>query len=202
MSKTHVFLLIDRSGSMAHHWDESLSAVNSYINTLIEGKGLTQATIAVFDGESYDVLRNKVTPAKWTDITTDEAHPRGMTPLFDSVVKMSALVESTRAKSAVFVIMTDGAENCSKESTKADAKAAVERIEAKDFQVIFLGANFDSSQDAGAVGVTFDKNMTMTKGNYVNTFSKLASDTMSYSSGVVGSRDMSFTAEDRADATK
>jgi hypothetical protein len=48
--------------------------------------------------------------------------------------------------------MTDGLENASREFTHATAKALLDVCRAKNWQVIFLGADFDNAAQAASYG--------------------------------------------------
>lgn len=161
----HAYILLDRTGSMQSIWDEALGSVNAYVKTLAEGDGY--ATLAVFDahdGLQFDVLRAGVPLQTWKDVTADEASPRGMTPLFDAIGRMIARAEGEAPEKAVLVIMTDGAENASREMKKDDVKAAIDRIAKKGWQTIFLGADFAKFGDADAVGVAGGQQVAMSAG--------------------------------------
>jgi uncharacterized protein with von Willebrand factor type A (vWA) domain len=161
----HAYILLDRTGSMQSIWAEALGSVNAYVKALAEGDAF--ATLAVFDaheGLQFDVLRAGVPVQTWKDVTDAEATPRGMTPLYDAIGRLIARAESEAPEKAVLVIMTDGEENASRETKKDDVKAALDRIEKKGWQVVFLGAEFAKFNDADAVGLVGSKRMAMAAG--------------------------------------
>ncbi len=161
----HAYILLDRTGSMQSIWTEALGSVNAYVKGLAEGDGY--ATLAVFDahdGLQFDVLRAAVPVQTWKDVTDSEATPRGMTPLFDAIGRMIARAESEAPEKAVLVIMTDGEENSSREMKKEDVKAALDRVEKKGWQVVFLGAEFAKFNDADAVGIAGGQQVAMSAG--------------------------------------
>lgn len=197
MAKSNVFILLDRSGSMYSHWNETLGSINGYIKELKKQKALSKATLAVFDDISYELVRDSIKASDWQDISEKEADPRGLTPLYDSVVKMVANIENVRTKRNTLVVITDGQENASKEATKDSAKAAIKKLEDKGFDIVFLGANFDAMKDSGAIGISIDQTLNMTQQNYGATMKGLAERTVSYTAtGTV----KQFTEEDRARA--
>ena len=59
--------------------------------------------------------------------------------------------------------MTDGEENSSTEMTKKSAKAALDRVRAKGWEVVFLGTEFSNFDDAEGVGQTSSRNMAVSK---------------------------------------
>lgn len=199
--KLNSYILLDRSGSMSNRWQESLGSIDSYVEKLKTDGEETQITLAVFDGDNgklaFDVLRDSVKPADWISINKDEAHPRGMTPLFDAIGRIVSIAENDKDGLTVIVIMTDGAENASRELKQLDAKATLDRCRAKKWEVIFLGADFDNFSQAGDVGNAFDKTMTMNSGSYGATMDVLAQKVSCFrASGSAAA--MNFTAEDRS----
>ena len=204
-TEVHSYILLDRTGSMQPIWDEALGSVNTYAQSVSE-KGedetvelKTKVTLAIFDaqeGLQFDVLRKDITEGNWTDVTNDEASPRGMTPLFDAIGRMVSLAETDNPEKAVIVVMTDGAENSSREMTKEDAKAALDRAEAKGWEVVFLGAEFAKFDDADAVGVNQSQQMAVSKDKLNETMNRLGKKTRSYGEGVAAAP-LEFTEEDR-----
>ncbi|MEM7056765.1 MAG: vWA domain-containing protein [Pseudomonadota bacterium] len=181
----HIYVLIDQSGSMASRWVETIGAVNAYAKGLMQDapEGLT-FNIAAFDSVEdfrFVELRRGVRPEAWTDIHDGETSPGGMTPLFDAIGRISTWVhEDTPAKAAIAII-TDGAENNSREITRHGAKAMLDRMRGKGFDVVFLGADFDAFQEAAAVGTAMGQTLNMSEGNYFAAASALSKRTMAYS---------------------
>lgn len=204
------YILLDRTGSMSDIWEEALSSVNAYADSFaadapgaeIAGADIdTAVTVAVFDyqdGMQFDVLRDKVDPSTWKAISNDEASPRGMTPLYDAIGKMITRAETDNPEKAVIVIMTDGLENSSQEFTKEGAKAALDRAEARGWEVIFLGAEFASFDDAEAVGVSSSQTMAVGKDRMQGSMDALAQKARAYGKGAAPA--VEFNAEDRAAA--
>lgn len=203
----HSYILLDRTGSMSSIWDEALTSVNTYakdVSTPEEGEVddlKTSVTLAVFDaqdGLQFDVLRSNVGKGDWTEVTNDEASPRGMTPLFDAIGQIVSLAEKDAPEKAVIVVMTDGRENSSRELTKEGAKAALDRVRQKGWEVVFLGAEFASFDDAEALGNAGSKNMAVSADRMQQTMSGLAKKSRSYGKGEEA--EIVFEAEDREEA--
>lgn len=151
----HDFILLDRSGSMQSLWTEALSSVNAYVKKLADDKIDTGVTLAVFDGENgldFKVIRDRIIPSTWNPVTDTDASPRGMTPLNDATGKIVALANAGNYDKVAIIIMTDGAENASRELTVDQAKKLLDDCRAKNWQVIFLGANFDNAAQAKGYG--------------------------------------------------
>jgi hypothetical protein len=152
----HDFILLDRSRSMQSLWGEALSAVNSYVAKLAADGIDTGVTLATFDTDQgrfcFDVIRDRIVPGTWKPVSNADAGPRGMTPLSDAVGRIVALAKGGNYDRLAIIIMTDGQENASKELSVSAAKALLDDCRAKNWQVIFLGADFDNVTQAAAYG--------------------------------------------------
>ena len=156
----HDFILLDRSGSMQVLWSEALHSVNAYVTKLAEDRVDTGVTLATFDkdGEQFkfEIIRERVIPSTWKPVSAEDATPRGMTPLNDAIGRVVTLAKAglngTQYDKLALVIMTDGLENASREYSHKAAKALLDDCRAKNWQVIFLGANFDNAAQAEAYG--------------------------------------------------
>jgi hypothetical protein len=183
----HAYILLDRSGSMQSLWVEALSSVNAYAKELASKTGGnavdSHITLAIFDGQEglqFDVLRKKQPALHWEKVTDTEATPRGMTPLLDALGRIIALAETDNPDKAVIVVMTDGQENASREVTREGAKAALDRVKAKGWDAVFLGANFDNISDAGSVGVFAAQQMSMAPGTMNASMKRMAEKSREY----------------------
>lgn len=157
-----LFILLDRTGSMATLWDEAVTSVNTYVNELADDSADDRVTLVAFDqhdGMQFDVLRDAVPIVEWKALAIDEVTPRGCTPLLDALVRIITRAEEVNNDKTAFVVMTDGHENASKEVTTDAARAALDRVAKKKWQVNFLGANFDGFDQATGLGV--DRGQTM-----------------------------------------
>lgn len=201
----HSYILLDRTGSMETLWTEALSSVNAYASGLAAsdvGPRITaDLTLAVFDaqgGLQFDVLRRGVRADGWTAITSEEVTPRGTTPLYDAIGRLVSLAEKDRPEKAILVIMTDGEENASQEMTKASARAALDRVRARGWEVVFLGAEFSKFDDAEAVGQSASRNMAVDKSQLSDSMNRLAQKSKDFAAGAAPS--VEWTDEDRAAA--
>lgn len=152
---TDTFIVLDRSASMANQWREATSSINSYVRGLAERKVPGHVTLAVFDELNgrlqYDVMRRHHNN-DWVEFGASECLPRGNTPLYDAVARTVNLAETTMPSRAVIVIMTDGYENASMATTNSMAREMLDRCRARDWQVVFLGANFDTFSQGASLG--------------------------------------------------
>ena len=179
--KTAAYILLDRSSSMQSLWDEALGSINGYVHGLPEDSRVVLATFDSNGHDFYEVIRD-TTAGDWTSITNADATPRGGTPLFDASARMMWRIMDDKPDRAVFVTMTDGEENSSQHFKQANVKRMVEELERKDYQVVFLGANFDKVGDvATGYGVNMrTSSLNMQPGMFGSTMRGFATQTANY----------------------
>jgi hypothetical protein len=180
---------------MSSQWSEALGSVNGYVENLPSD---TNVVVATFDTISYDVVRS-TTARAFRPLTNEDAMPRGSTPLFDSAARMMWRVLDDKPERAIFVVMTDGEENQSRYFRQGDVKSLAAQLEAKKYEVIFLGANFDKVGDtAKGFGVADNKwtNISTRNLNSYMTGTMATSSVDYFAKGVA----MNFTADDKARA--
>ena len=130
-------------------------------------------TIVLFD-DQYDFLcQNK--PVKEIEAFNRQTWiPRASTALLDAVGKtvnttvkdIEALAKKDQPDRVIFVIVTDGQENSSKEFTKAQVSELIkEGREKRKWEFVFLAADEKGIQDGRSIGTTnFAYNVQQTKG--------------------------------------
>jgi hypothetical protein len=203
------YILLDRSGSMASKWAESLAAINGYVAELAHATPALAVTLATFDdpgphevsGQSpwFEIIRDGVRAQEWRPVTLREAAPRGTTPLFDAVERLVSLAEDAAADRSVLVVMTDGHENASRVTTKISAKTRLDRCRERGWQVVFLGADFDTTAQAGDLGAGVDQALSMRAGHYSASMEIVARSTAAYA---IAGTAMSLTEESSPQATE
>lgn len=189
--KNVAHVLIDRSGSMLARKDETLSAINGYIQKMQETSPDTILNIATFDSPvggwsqsvfSYDVVRN-VPASICKPINPAEIHPRGNTPLYDAIGRLDADIRRENPEKAVILILTDGEENCSTSLTKETAKLKLDELRALGIEVIFMAVDFNNFSDARSLGLNYGSTINTQAFNLRQTFDGVAASTAAYFSG-------------------
>ena len=158
---TDITMVIDRSGSMQSIRTDAEGGINSFIEQQRQEPGETLLTLVQFDTE-YEFVHSGV-PVK--QIPAFTLVPRGSTALLDAVgrainetgARLAAMAESQRPALVVFVIVTDGAENSSREFTRDQIRTMVEHQQsAYKWQFTFLAANQDAFAAGGSMGIAQD----------------------------------------------
>lgn len=186
---THIVMLIDRSGSMGSIKKDMEGGIKSFIDNQKEQPGICTITAAQFDTE-YEIIHNRLLINEIKDI---KIQPRGGTALIDSMsrlinevgVDLSKLDEDEKPERVLFVTITDGEENSSREYTNEDLSKLIKEQEDKySWNFTYIGANQDAFDTARRFGVSYNKSM-----NYVTTndginnmFDKLNDATIRYRS--------------------
>jgi uncharacterized protein YegL len=158
---TDITLVVDRSGSMDQVKEDAEGGVNTFISEQGKEPGEALLTLVQFDTE-YEFL-HKGMPIQ--QVPKYELIPRGTTALLDAVGKainetgerLAKIDEGDRPGLVIFVVMTDGQENSSKEFTKAQLKKMIEKQQNEfNWHFTFLGANQDAFAEAGGMGIHKD----------------------------------------------
>lgn len=159
----HIAIVLDRSGSMASIADDVVGGFNTYLAEQQKVRGLARLTLAQFDSEDpFEVLVDGKDLREVVPLAREAYQPRGSTPLFDAIGRMIARIDADvvsrnaagePAEDQVVVVLTDGMENASREFTRADVLALIERRRSSGWVFVFLGADQDSLSAGGAIGV-------------------------------------------------
>lgn len=157
-------IILDESGSMQSIYNQALSGANETINTIRnaqkDDETLSQnLTFVTFDsGNARPDVRAIINCAHITgvkDITTHDYRPNGCTPLYDamgiSIRDLSALVKE--GDNVLVTVITDGYENSSRHYSSSMVKELVEGLRAKGWVFTYIGANQDSVEVAGGLGI-------------------------------------------------
>lgn len=162
LKPTHVALLLDRSGSMAPLVSDVIGGVNQFLTEQRAQGNDVRVSIVQFD--SNDPQEVKVWGSPISDVrslTAADFQPRGGTPLLDATglligrVKVDAqarVAAGLAEEDIVFVTVTDGEENQSREFTLAQVKALVDAQTAAGWTFVFLSAGLNAYADAAAMG--------------------------------------------------
>lgn len=183
-------------------WRTALTAINGYVQEITNKK--SEVYLALFDTQGYEIIRDcKV--SEWKDLTSEEATPRGGTPLYDAMGTLIQTVKAEKNEKSLIVVMTDGYENASKEFNLQSIKAQLVELEAAGWPVVFLGANFDKVEAVGQTfGINSSNTVNITPSNLGATFRDLGARTSRFYASAAGSvaatSSMLYTAEQKAAA--
>jgi hypothetical protein len=146
--------------------EATVEAFNGYLESQRQAGDIV-ATLTLFDFTgtvSVDTVFEDLPGDQVPLLTMGTYQPRGGTPLLDAVGRTLAsarqAVEGKDYDSHIFVVLTDGFENSSKEWSVDQVREQIKAIEQDGWQVIFLGANQDAWDTAHSFGSTMSTSVT------------------------------------------
>ena len=167
-----ITFIVDKSGSMSGGRTDTIGMVDNYIQEQKKKTGDTKFTLINFD-ENCEFVYKGIDVKDISKFTEDNYAIGGMTALNDAIGKsineagarFAALDESERPEKVLFVILTDGHENSSKEFTRKDQinEMINHQKTVYSWEFLFLGADQDAIAAGASLGIDFGKSMTYTK---------------------------------------
>jgi hypothetical protein len=207
---TDITVIIDKSGSMSPIRHDTIGGFNRFLEDQKKQPGEAKLTLVQFD-DQYEVHLNAVDLKYVSPLTPETYMPRGSTALLDAMGKtidragrrLAAIPENERPGQVLFVIITDGQENASREFKGPNGKKAIfEKVthqqEKYNWTFLFLGANQDAIQVGADYGFLANNSLTYAtnKAAVDNAFSTVSMASTLTRSGLY----TGFTEEDRLNA--
>jgi uncharacterized protein YegL len=160
---TEIVMLIDASGSMHGLTNDTIGNVKKFIEEQKAVPGNVYVTIATF---SYDLMyifnhvdiENIVLSNNWYRTAGGTALIDASCNLIDKVgQRLATTPESYRPSKVIFVTITDGEENSSREFTNEDLKSRITtQTDVYKWSFVYLGANQDAFKVANKMGYSAD----------------------------------------------
>ena len=162
---TEIVFILDRSGSMSGLEADTIGGFNSMIEKQKKECGEAYVSTVLFDDRS-EVIHDRLKIEDVPPMTDKEYYPRGCTALLDAIggairhignIHKYARPEDV-PEHTLFIITTDGMENASHRYNTAEVKRLIQKQKDKyGWEFLFLGANIDAIQTAGAFGIAPDR---------------------------------------------
>lgn len=160
---TEIVFILDCSGSMSGLESDTIGGFNSLIHKQRKEEGDAILSAVLFNSRSK-VIYDRIPLELVKDMTEKDYIPQGCTALLDalgnSIQHISYVHKQLKHKpeKTLFVIITDGYENASKEYDHRQIKKMIEDKQRKDdWEFLYLGANIDAIEAAGHVGIKQDR---------------------------------------------
>lgn len=162
---TELVFILDRSGSMSGLESDTIGGFNGMINEQKSKAGKCFVTTVLFDHEML-TLHDRLPLEKVKKMTEKDYQVRGCTALLDaigsSIVHIDNIHRYARKEdvpeNTVFVIITDGFENASKEYTGEKVRKMIEdKKKKRNWEFLFIGANIDAVETASHIGISADR---------------------------------------------
>jgi len=186
MKHSELVFILDRSGSMSGIAHKMEKAMKEIIQTQKDRDGDVLVTYVRFDYEYEEVFSEK----SIKDIDGFSLDARGSTALHDAIGKtlntferkFNQKDEKDQPERVLFIIVTDGGENSSKEFSGPQVSEMIKKAERdNDWGFTYIGANQDAILTGGSIGVS--------RGNSLN-----------YTADAVGVRSMSKSVSNYVDS--
>ena len=165
---TEIVFILDRSGSMCGLEKDTIGGFNSFINKQKKNEGEAYVSTVLFDHERI-VLHDRVNLRDIKEMTERDYSVRGMTALLDAIGSSIHHIanihkysrEEDVPEKTIFLIITDGLENASKEYSYRKVKEMIEKEKEKyGWEFIFMGANIDAVSEGAKFGIGADRSVT------------------------------------------
>ena len=165
---TELVFVLDRSGSMSGLVSDTIGGFNSLVEKQKKEPGACAVTTVLFD-DKYELLHDSVALNGILPMTEREYFARGSTALLDAIGRsidktanaQRGTADEERAEKVLFVIITDGMENASREYSADRIRNMISaQKEQAGWEFLFLGANMDAIQVASHFGIAADRAVT------------------------------------------
>lgn len=162
---TELVLILDRSGSMTGLESDTIGGYNAMLKKQQAVDGECRITTLLFDN-TFELLHDRIDIKAVSEMTDKEYQVGGTTALIDAIGMSLHMIDNAqkhtaeeyRAEKVIFVIITDGEENSSREYSAAQVKDMIHKRKTSDgWEFIFLGANIDAVGTAGTFGIGADR---------------------------------------------
>jgi uncharacterized protein YegL len=162
---TELVFILDKSGSMSGLERDTIGGYNTMLAKQQAVDGECRITTVLFD-HTYELLHDRIDIKAVGPISEQEYFVGGSTALLDAIGRtihkianaQQHTAEEYRAETVMFVIITDGYENASREYSASRVKQMIDLQTAEfGWEFIFLGANIDAVETAGRFGIAADR---------------------------------------------
>ena len=207
---THLYFLLDRSGSMASIRRETEAGFDAFVAEQRRGSGKCRVTLAQFDDEYDEVYAGLDVHA----VPPLRLRPRGSSALLDSLgrlitaagERLAALPEGERPASVVVGVLTDGYENASREWTHERIRALIDQqTHVYNWEFMYLGADQDAIEVGARMGFDARKSMTYSRGKADKAMAGLSRNVRAYrdeiiaGASIAAAKEATAFTDDRAD---
>lgn len=164
---TELVFILDRSGSMGGLESDTIGGYNSMLEKQKKQGRQVNVTTVLFD-DRVEFIHDRFPIDVIEPLTEEDYYVRGCTALMDAVgiaIEKTSdiqgrLPDTHKAGKIIFVIITDGLENSSKEFNHKRVKTLIEEKKAAGWEFLYLGANIDAGEEAEKIGIERNRSVT------------------------------------------
>jgi len=162
--KVYNLIILDESGSMQSIKKTIMNGFNEVVQT-IKSVALEYpeqehtVSFVSFNSSGIKKIHENSKIESLNQIDDRSYQPSGFTPLFDamgvSIFNLNSIIEKENPKNynVLVTILTDGAENASKEHTAQSIKEIIELYKTKNWTFTYIGANHDVDLFASRISI-------------------------------------------------
>jgi hypothetical protein len=164
---TQIVLVVGESGSMSDIKQDVIGSFNDFIKEQRKVEGQAYCFLTKFNTKIEKVYENQ--SIQDVPMLNEQTYrPQDWTRLYDAVGhtidnvkdRIKVLPENEKPAKVIFVILTDGKENRSRDFNKTQVFEKIAKREKKGWVFIYLGANQNAMEEGGKIGI--DKGRTTT----------------------------------------
>ena len=163
MKNTEIIFVIDKSGSMSHLTGDTIGGFNGFIENQKALEGKATLTTVLFD-TTWRILHDGIDIHEVKAMTSSDYVAGGGTAMLDAIGEIINRVQdrhdelgTEKPEEVLFIITTDGEENCSHAFNKSQIEKMIKhQTNGHGWKFMFLGANMDAVKEAESIGISKD----------------------------------------------
>lgn len=157
-----IAVIIDMSGSMGPLTNDTIGGFNKFLEEQKSVPGEAIFTLCTFNTKT-NFVNSFVKLGDANSLSKESYVPSGGTALLDAVgttinlvgKNLESMKEEDRPSKVIFLIMTDGEENASREFSLKSIKDMIEHQKEKyNWEFVFMGANIDAVSTGKSLGIS------------------------------------------------
>src|ERR1019366_641563 len=157
---TSINIILDRSGSMEATIKDARGSFNAFLKEQKALPGEAICSLAMFD-HAYDLVHDCVPLSEVKELDDKSYYARGNTALLDAIgrtinkvgTSLASMKEEERPSKVLFLIMTDGEENMSRDFNHSKVMDMINhQRDVYKWNFVFIGANQDAIKAGESMG--------------------------------------------------
>ena len=151
--KTLINVILDESGSMGGKCSDVIGGFNQFLQEQRNGPDEARISLVKFN-TNHTIVHAAIPIADAKELTTATYVPGGMTALLDAVAQSVRLADGAKQpdERVICLVITDGEENSSRETTKEQVRVIIADREARgDWTFTYLGISPEQWHETGVV---------------------------------------------------
>lgn len=197
LAPVRIVFILDRSTSMESMRDEAIQGFNAFVTAQQELPGKATFSFVLFDTDVVLVYDN--TDIKKIPVLTRETYkPQGMTALHDAIgYTVERYKHAKKSEKTIVAVLTDGRENASRKYNAPSVQKMLKEVQDEGkWEVLFLGANLDTTAFANSTGVKLNNSTSYdyTKKGLVDVIASASLATSAMRGATVGLGNLEMTA--------